>query len=54
MFYFNMCVSLASRRRSATKINPVVYVSGSDVEMVPVDLATHAEAARVEKNYRYR
>ena len=51
---FNMCVSLASRTRSDTKINPVDYVSGSDVEMVPVDLVTHDEALGVEKNYCYR
>ena len=44
-----MFVSLASRTRSDTKINPVAYVSGSDVEMVPVDLATQAEAPRVER-----
>ena len=33
-----MYVFLASRTRSDTKINHVAYVSGSDVEMVPVDL----------------
>ena len=49
-----MCVSMASRTRSGTKINPVAYLSGNDVEMVPVDLATHAEALGVEKNYCYR
>ena len=49
-----MCVSLASRTRSATKFNLVAYVSGSDVEMVPLDLAAHAEAAGLEKNYCYR
>ena len=49
-----MCVSLASRTRSDTKINPVAYVSGSDVEMVSVDLAAKAEAPRVKKNYCYR
>ena len=49
-----MCVSLASRTRSATKINRVAYVSGSDVELVPVDLAAHAEIAGVEKNDCYR
>jgi len=49
-----MCVSLASRTRSDTKINYVAYDSGSDVEMVPVDLATHAEAPGVEKKYWHR
>jgi hypothetical protein len=49
-----MCVSIASRTRSATKINPVASVSGSDVEMAPVDLAAKVEATRVEKNYCYR
>jgi hypothetical protein len=29
-------------------------VSGSDLEMVPVDLAVTTEAARVGKNYYYR
>ena len=47
---FYMCVSLASKTRSDTKINLVAYVSGSDVEMVPVDLASHAEALGAEKN----
>ena len=51
---FYMCVSLASRTRSDTKINHVAYVSGSDVEMAPVDLAAQAEAPGVEKNYCYR
>jgi len=37
--------------KSAIKIIPVVSVLGSDVEMVPIDLAAHAEAAGVEKNY---
>ena len=48
-----MCVSLALSTRSDTKINPVAYVSGSDEEMVPVDLATQNEAPRVEKYYCY-
>ena len=51
---FYVCVSLASRPRSDTKINPVAYVSGSEVEMVPVDLATQAEAPRIENIYCYR
>ena len=45
-----MCVSLASRTRSATKFNPVAYVSVSDVGMVPVDLGAQAEATRERKN----
>ena len=49
-----MCVSLASRTRSANKFNSMAYVSGSDVEMVPVYLADKAEAARVEKTYCHR
>jgi len=40
-----MCVSMASRTRSSTKISPMAYVSGTDVEMMPVDLATRAGAA---------
>jgi hypothetical protein len=40
--------------KSAIKIIPVVSVLGSDVEMVPIDLATHAEAAREENNHSYR
>ena len=49
-----MCVSLASRTRSATKFNHVAYVFGSDAEMVPLDLAAQTEAAGLEKNYCYR
>ena len=45
-----MCVSQASRTRGDNKINHVAYVSGIDVEMVPVDLAAQAEAPRVENN----
>ena len=49
-----MCVSIASRTRSATKINPVASVSGNDVELVLVDLGTKAEASKAEKSYCYR
>ena len=42
--------SLASRTKNTTKIYPVAPVSGSDMEMVPVDLVVKAEVARVGKN----
>ncbi len=48
-----MCGSLASKTRSATKINHVSHVSGSDLEMVLVDLAEKTEAPRVGNNYCY-
>jgi len=42
---------MASRTRNATKIIHMASVSGSGVEMVPVDLATLAEVARVENKF---
>ena len=50
----NICCPMASRTRSATKINHVLLVSGSDLKMAPVDLAVKAEDAGVGKNYCYR